>query len=84
MDGGNGCVAPSDESIEAGTYTPLARPLFVYVKHAALERPEVRAYVEFMLEEAPELVPATGYHALSEDQYREGLAAISEAVGGAG
>lgn len=84
VDGGNGCVAPSDETIEDGSYAPLARPLFVYVKRAALERPEVRAYVEFMLEEAPALVPATGYHPLSEAQYQEGLAAIAEAAGGAG
>ncbi|MDX1493927.1 MAG: PstS family phosphate ABC transporter substrate-binding protein [Longimicrobiales bacterium] len=84
VDGGGGCVAPSDETIEAGTYTPLARPLFVYVKHSALQRPEVRAYVEFMLEEAATLVPATGYHPLSEAQYQEGLAAIAQATPGAG
>jgi phosphate transport system substrate-binding protein len=83
VDGGAGCVAPSDETIEDGTYTPLSRPLFVYVRHSALERPVVRAYVEFMLEEAATLVPATGYHALSPEQYAEGLAQIREVVGGA-
>ena len=31
IDDGAGCVAPSTETIEAGTYTPLARPLFIYV-----------------------------------------------------
>lgn len=82
IDGGAGCVAPSDETIEDGTYSPLARPLFVYVKHAALQRPEVRAYVDFMLSEAAMLVPATGYHALSEAQYQEGLAMIAEAASG--
>lgn len=83
VDGGGGCVAPSDATIEDGSYSPLARPLFVYVKHAALARPEVSAYVEFMLEEAPALVPATGYHALSPEEYAEGVARIAEAVGGA-
>ncbi len=83
VDGGGGCVAPSDATIEDGSYSPLARPLFVYVKHAALARPEVSAYVEFMLEEAPTLVPATGYHALAPEEYAEGLALIAEAVGGA-
>ncbi|NNF13068.1 MAG: PstS family phosphate ABC transporter substrate-binding protein [Gemmatimonadetes bacterium] len=82
IDGGAGCVAPSDDTIEDGTYAPLARPLFVYVKHSALQRPEVRAYVDFMLSEAAMLVPATGYHALSEAQYQEGLAMIAEAVSG--
>ena len=83
VDGGNGCVLPSDETIENGTYSPLSRPLFVYVRHSALERPAVEAYVTYMLENAPALVPATGYHALRADQYAEGLRAIQEAVGGA-
>lgn len=83
VDGGSGCVLPSDETIEDGTYSPLSRPLFVYVRHSALERPAVEAYVTYMLENAPALVPATGYHALRADQYAEGLRAIQEAVGGA-
>ena len=84
VDGGGGCVAPSDGTIEDGTYTPLSRPLFMYVRHSALARPEVRAYIGFLLEEASELVPATGYHALSAEEYAEGRAKIDEAVGGAG
>jgi phosphate transport system substrate-binding protein len=84
VDGGSGCVAPSDETIEDGSYAPLARPLFVYVKHAALERPEVFAYVTFMLEEASALVPSTGYHALAPEEYQASLATIREAAGAAG
>ena len=80
IDGGGGCVAPSDETIADGTYAPLSRPLFVYVKHSALQRPEVRGYVDFMLENASELVPATGYHALSESDYQAALQAIAEAA----
>lgn len=81
VDGGNGCVSPSDETIADGSYSPLSRPLYVYVSHAALARPEVRAYVDFMLEEAPSLVPATGYHALSAAEYAASLAVIANAVG---
>jgi phosphate transport system substrate-binding protein len=81
VDGGSGCVAPSDRTIQDGTYAPLARPLFVYVKHGALARPEVLAYVRFMLEEATELVPSTGYHALSAEEYGASLATIREAAG---
>lgn len=84
VDGGSGCVAPSDVTIEDGSYAPLARPLFVYVKHEALQRPEVLAYVTFMLEEASALVPSTGYHALAADEYAASLAAIRGAAGSAG
>ena len=83
VDGGEGCVLPSDETIQNGTYAPLSRPLYVYVRHSALERPAVRAYVDFMLGNAPEIVPSTGYSALSAEQYAEQMQAIAEAAGGA-
>jgi len=81
VDGGAGCVLPSDQSIEDGTYSPLARPLYMYVRHSALERPEVLAFAEFVLEEASAVVPSTGYHALSEAEYAEQLASIRAAAG---
>jgi phosphate transport system substrate-binding protein len=84
VDGGDGCVAPSDATIEDGSYAPLARPLFIYVKHASLLRPEVLAFVRFYLENAPTLVPSTGYHALSADEYTEDLRVMTEAAGAAG
>ncbi len=34
IDNGEGCVAPSAETAQAGEYTPLARPLFIYVSNA--------------------------------------------------
>ncbi len=37
IDGGDGCVAPSVEAAQDGTYKPLSRPLFIYVKTASLE-----------------------------------------------
>ena len=38
IDGGNGCVEPSAETAQDGTYTPLARPLFIYVSNTAVRR----------------------------------------------
>jgi phosphate transport system substrate-binding protein len=84
VDGGSGCVAPSDATIADGSYAPLSRPLYVYVKHSALMRPEVLAYVSFMLEEADALVPSTGYHALTANEYAASLRTIREAAGAAG
>lgn len=84
IDSGSGCVRPSDATIEDGSYAPLARPLYMYLQHTALERPEVRAFAEFILEEAGEIVPSTGYHALSPTEYEEQLRLIREAAGTAG
>jgi phosphate transport system substrate-binding protein len=61
VDGGNGCVAPSTETVESGEYAPLSRPLFIYVKVEAAERPEVQAFVDFYLENAATLSADVGY-----------------------
>ena len=82
VDSGSGCVRPSEEAIAEGRYAPLARLLYVYVRSAALERPEVREYVTHMLEEAPELVPVTGYRALTSEQYARSLRDLEAPVGG--
>ena len=50
IDGGDGCVAPSVETAQDGTYTPLSRPLFIYVKKESLARPEVEAFVRYLLD----------------------------------
>jgi len=55
VDGGDGCVKPSTEAIQDGSYTPLARPLFMYPSEKALKRPEVKTLVMDLL--ASELVP---------------------------
>ena len=51
------------------------------MKHAALSRPEVATYMQFLVENAQEVVPATGYHALSAEEYSEGLAQLRAVIG---
>ncbi|HEY9737044.1 MAG TPA: PstS family phosphate ABC transporter substrate-binding protein [Trichocoleus sp.] len=69
-------VAPTPENVENGTYAPLSRPIFIYVKKDSLERPEVRSFVEFTLNNAQEIVPEVGYVPLSPAQYSRALAAL--------
>lgn len=61
IDGGNGAVLPNPQTIESGTYAPFSRPLFIYVSAKSLERPEVKAFVDFYLDEGPELAEEVGY-----------------------
>ena len=64
VDGGDGCVAPSAETVVDGTY-PIARPLFIYVNAAAAEQSSaVEAYVDFYLTDGIEAVTETGYVAI--------------------
>ncbi|MGH2658163.1 MAG: PstS family phosphate ABC transporter substrate-binding protein [Actinomycetota bacterium] len=61
VDGGDGCIPPSDETINSGEYTPLSRPLFVYVKKQSLGKPEVVAFIDFYMEVGRSLIPEVGY-----------------------
>ncbi len=71
VDNGKGAIAPDDANIKNATYQPLARPLFIYVNSkAAQDKPELRAFVEFYLKNAPTLVETVGYLPLPEDAYR--------------
>lgn len=73
VDPGTGCVAPDPESIQSGTYSPLSRPLLIYVSRKSLERDIVRKFVRFYLENALQLVPETGYIPLPPEQYTQQL-----------
>jgi phosphate transport system substrate-binding protein len=64
-DGGT-AVLPSIETVTSGSYQPLSRPLFIYVSEAAVQRPEVRKFVEFYLSEGPELAAQVGFVPLPE------------------
>jgi phosphate transport system substrate-binding protein len=81
IDSGNGCVEPSAETAQAGEYTPLARPLFIYVKNESLERPEVEAFLRFYLENLDQVAEAARYIALTEEQKAEQTAKLDEATG---
>jgi len=69
-------VLPSPETIAAQEYTPLARPLFVYAKNSAVQRPEVEAFLKFYFENAQEIVPEVGYSPLTS--YEEELEIIED------
>jgi len=67
---GEGCIEPSAATVEDSTYQPLARPIFIYVKKEALQRPEVEAFTQFYLsDENKELVNETGYLAMTDEVY---------------
>jgi phosphate transport system substrate-binding protein len=68
IDGGDGCVAPTSETVQDGTYKPLSRPLFVYAKAEALERLEVDAFLQYMLDDQERIAKAALFVPLTEDQ----------------
>ena len=72
IDDGNGCVEPSAETAQAGEYTPLARPLFIYVNTAKYnDNAAVMEYVDFYIENLTEIAEVGKFIPLSEELYGE-------------
>jgi len=71
VDSGNGCVLPSPSTIPSGEYSPLSRPLFIYVNKSKLENSQVKAFVDFYMEHGPELTNEVGYVASGDDVYQQ-------------
>ena len=77
-------VTPSLETINNGSYNPLARPLFIYVRAESLDRPEVAAFVEYYLTEGVPLVdsPEVGYVQLPAALYTAVLGRVQNRTTG--
>jgi phosphate transport system substrate-binding protein len=73
VDGGQGCVEPTMETVTSGQYAPLSRPLFIYVSRAALEQPVVAEFVRFYVEHAGALAQEVGYMPLEDSEYQQTL-----------
>ena len=83
VDGGEGCVIPSDATVADGSYA-LSRPLYIYVSLASLaEKPQVREFVRYFLsDDAIALVPEVGYTAIAADELAESRADLEAAISG--
>ncbi|MGH3920097.1 MAG: PstS family phosphate ABC transporter substrate-binding protein [Pseudonocardiaceae bacterium] len=68
VDGGQGCVLPSAETVQNGTYVPLARPLFIYVNKESFKRPEVAEFVKFFARQIDQIAEAAQFVQLNEEQ----------------
>ena len=81
IDDGNGCVEPSAETAQAGEYTPLARPLFIYVSNEAYTGNEAtKAYVDFYIDNLGDIAETAQFIPLNETDYaatQDALAGIS-------
>ncbi|WP_029034981.1 PstS family phosphate ABC transporter substrate-binding protein [Salinimicrobium terrae] len=69
VDGGEGCIEPSAQTVSDGSYAPLSRPLYIYVNSSSLDNPEVIDFVNFYLTEASDLLDDVGYVPLTDEEY---------------
>ncbi len=64
-----GPVMPSLETVLAGNYNPLSRPLFIYVSRKSLDKPAVKEFVEFYLKHVKTLATEVKYMPLPDAAY---------------
>ncbi len=75
--GGAG-VQPSMDTVLNGTYQPLSRPIFIYVKADSAKRPEVRSFLEFFNKNADKLIREVKYVPLPAVAYTDNAAAVAK------
>ena len=76
IDSGSGPVEPTFEAIKDGSYSPLSRPLFLYVTTEALAKEHVRAFITYYLTEGVALISQVGYVPLEDALYAIELAKL--------
>lgn len=82
VNAGKGAIEPNPERIINGEYSPLARPLLIYVSKKSLERKEVSEFVKFYLTEGKKAISETGYVPLPDDGYKFGLDRVEKGITG--
>lgn len=75
---GKGAILPSQTTVSDGTYAPLARPMFIYVNAKSVDRPEVKSFINFYVENAPILAKELGSVPLSTESYQLILKKVNE------
>jgi len=76
VDAGDGCIKPSMESIASGEYKPLSRPLFMYPSQEALQRPEVKAFMDYVVENYEAISEASAIVPMSQEQADQAKTAL--------
>ena len=83
INGGNGCIAPTDDAINNGSYTPLSRPLFIYVRSDAAQKPHIAEFVRYYLSPGgQELAASVGYIPFPQEVYDLGLSKFNSGATG--
>jgi phosphate transport system substrate-binding protein len=81
VDGGDGCVTPSTETVQDGSYKPLSRPLFIYPSAKLLERPEGLAFIVFYIENSTQIAEDALFVPMTPEQQQTSLDEVHALAG---
>jgi phosphate transport system substrate-binding protein len=76
VDDGSGCVKPAAKAIQSGEYKPLSRPLFMYPSEKALKQPEVKAFMDYVVENYQPIAEASQIVPMNQSQADEAKTAL--------
>ncbi|MDB6353238.1 PstS family phosphate ABC transporter substrate-binding protein [Trichococcus sp. K1Tr] len=76
VNGAGVAVTPDNTTVQDGSYEPLSRPLFIYVKNESLQNENVYEFTKYTLEMAAEMAAEVGYVALPAESYEEALTTL--------
>jgi phosphate transport system substrate-binding protein len=76
VDAGSGCVRPSAEAIQSGEYKPLSRPLFMYPSEKALRKPEVKAFMDYVVQNYDSIAQASQIVPMNQQQAQKATNAL--------
>ncbi len=83
VDNGDGCVVPSKETVQDGSYAPLGRPLFIYVNNAKYaQNPALQGFVDFYLENEEQIAEEALFIDLTDEQAETAKSELATLVGG--
>jgi phosphate transport system substrate-binding protein len=81
VDGGDGCVEPTPETINSGQYKPLSRPLFMYPNETTVKQPEVQGFIQYILDNNQKIVEAADFIPLPDDIKTKSQEALKAGTG---
>jgi phosphate transport system substrate-binding protein len=80
IDGGDGPVAPSPETVRDGTYKPLSRPLYIYVRKSSLAKPPVAKFIQYYLDNVHQVAEKVGFVPVPDEVAERNAAKLKEAT----
>jgi len=79
VDGGDGCVKPSKETIQDNSYKPLSRPIFMYPSEKSLAKPQVKAFMDYIVENQAKIAETAQIVPMTDAQAKKGAADLKAA-----
>jgi phosphate transport system substrate-binding protein len=81
VDDGDGCVAPTNETVQDGSYKPLSRPLFIYPSDKALQKEVVREFVQFYVDNFDTIAEQAKFVPMTDEQAQKSKDAVARLAG---